>query len=110
MDDYRELKESVDQIELVDAHAHNIVALDSSFPFIGTFSEATGDALSFAPHSLSFKVPKILDQTLNAVVFLTQFDYFGMNVFGYGSLLSMETEELEGSSSTLWHSSVLGSD
>uniref|UniRef100_A0A1J3HL43 Protein fluG n=1 Tax=Noccaea caerulescens TaxID=107243 RepID=A0A1J3HL43_NOCCA len=55
MDDYRELKESIDQIELVDAHAHNIVALDSSFPFIGTFSEATGDALSFAPHSLSFK-------------------------------------------------------
>lgn len=60
MDDYRELKESIDQIELVDAHAHNIVALDSSFPFIGTFSEATGDALSFAPHSLSFKVPRLL--------------------------------------------------
>ncbi|CAA7019124.1 unnamed protein product [Microthlaspi erraticum] len=55
MEDYRELKEVIDQIELVDAHAHNIVALDSSFPFIGTFSEATGDALSFAPHCFSFK-------------------------------------------------------
>ncbi|KAF2289848.1 hypothetical protein GH714_038901 [Hevea brasiliensis] len=28
---------------------------DSSFPFINSFSEAAGDALSFAPHSLSFK-------------------------------------------------------
>lgn len=53
---FEELKEAIEKAELVDAHAHNIVALDSSFPFIGTFSEATGDALSFAPHSLSFKV------------------------------------------------------
>ncbi|KAF2619223.1 hypothetical protein F2Q68_00041446, partial [Brassica cretica] len=53
--EFKELKEAIDQVELVDAHAHNIVSLDSSFPFIGTFSEATGDALSFAPHSLSFK-------------------------------------------------------
>ncbi|KAG2329124.1 hypothetical protein Bca52824_000304 [Brassica carinata] len=53
--EFKELKEAIDQVELVDAHAHNIVSLDSSFPFIGTFSEATGDALSFAPQSLSFK-------------------------------------------------------
>ena len=54
--EFKELKEAIDQVELVDAHAHNIVSLDSSFPFIRTFSEATGDSLSFAPHSLSFKV------------------------------------------------------
>ncbi|KAF3520871.1 hypothetical protein DY000_02061231 [Brassica cretica] len=53
--EFKELKKAIDQVELVDAHAHNIVSLDSSFPFIRTFSEATGDALSFAPHSLSFK-------------------------------------------------------
>lgn len=54
--EFKELKEAIEKIELVDAHAHNIVSLDSSFPFIGTFSEAAGDALTFAPHSLSFKV------------------------------------------------------
>ncbi|KFK34564.1 hypothetical protein AALP_AA5G162200 [Arabis alpina] len=53
--EFDELKKAIEKTELVDAHAHNIVALDSSFPFIGTFSEATGDALSFAPQSLSFK-------------------------------------------------------
>ncbi|KAF8044966.1 hypothetical protein N665_5921s0001 [Sinapis alba] len=53
--EFKELKEAIDQVELVDAHSHNIVSLDSSFPFIRTFSEATGDALSFSPHSLSFK-------------------------------------------------------
>ena len=57
--EFKELKEAIDQVELVDAHAHNIVSLESSFPFIGTFSEATGDALSFAPHSLSFKVYQV---------------------------------------------------
>ncbi|KAL0724961.1 hypothetical protein Bca4012_039560 [Brassica carinata] len=53
--EFKELKKATHQVELVDAHAHNIVSLDSSFPFIRTFSEATGDALSFAHHSLSFK-------------------------------------------------------
>ncbi|CAH2064248.1 unnamed protein product, partial [Thlaspi arvense] len=53
--EFNELKEAIDQVKLVDAHAHNIVALDSSFPFIGSFSEASGDALSLAHHSLSFK-------------------------------------------------------
>ncbi|XP_010412750.1 PREDICTED: protein fluG [Camelina sativa] len=53
--EFKELKEAIEEVELVDGHAHNIVSLDSSFPFIGTFSEANGDALTFAPHSLSFK-------------------------------------------------------
>ncbi|KAJ9181506.1 hypothetical protein P3X46_009631 [Hevea brasiliensis] len=53
--DFEELRQAIEEVMLVDAHAHNIVALDSSFPFINSFSEAAGDALSFAPHSLSFK-------------------------------------------------------
>ncbi|CAN6580955.1 unnamed protein product [Malus baccata var. baccata] len=53
--DLTELKTAVEEAELVDAHAHNIVAADSTIPFISCFSEATGDALSYAPHSLSFK-------------------------------------------------------
>ncbi|XP_059462719.1 protein fluG [Corylus avellana] len=53
--DFTELREAIEEMELVDAHAHNIVALDSTFPFISGFSEANGDALTFAPHSLSFK-------------------------------------------------------
>ncbi|KAH7512035.1 hypothetical protein FEM48_Zijuj12G0047800 [Ziziphus jujuba var. spinosa] len=53
--DVKKLKEAVEEVEVVDAHAHNIVALDSTFPFISCFSEAHGDALSYAPHSLSFK-------------------------------------------------------
>lgn len=56
MEKYAELREAVEKVELVDAHAHNIVALDSAFPFIGCFSEANGDALSYATHSLCFKV------------------------------------------------------
>ncbi|XP_074276487.1 protein fluG [Silene latifolia] len=56
MDAYRELRETVEKIELLDGHAHNIVAIDSSFPFIKCFTEADAhDALSFAPHTLSFK-------------------------------------------------------
>lgn len=53
---FAELREAVERVELVDAHAHNIVSLDSTLPFISCFSEATGDALSYAPHTLSFKV------------------------------------------------------
>jgi hypothetical protein len=54
--DFTELREAIEEMEVVDAHAHNIVALDSTVPFISGFSEANGDALTFAPHSLSFKV------------------------------------------------------
>lgn len=55
MEMYAELRETVEKVGLVDAHAHNIVELDSTFPFLNCFSEAQGDALSCAPHSLSFK-------------------------------------------------------
>ncbi|XLR12573.1 hypothetical protein S83_040511, partial [Arachis hypogaea] len=53
--DFSELRRTVEEVELVDAHAHNIVSIDSNFPFIHAFSEAYGDAVSFSPHSLSFK-------------------------------------------------------
>ncbi|KAJ6746740.1 hypothetical protein OIU74_029245 [Salix koriyanagi] len=54
--EFAELREAIEKVGLVDAHAHNIVALNSSFSFIKAFTEATGTAaLSFAPHSLSFK-------------------------------------------------------
>ncbi|GAB4847980.1 hypothetical protein Ancab_039400 [Ancistrocladus abbreviatus] len=55
MERFGELREAIEKIELIDAHAHNIVAIDSSFPFIKGFSEADGDSLSYTPHSLSFK-------------------------------------------------------
>ncbi|KAK6943902.1 Glutamine synthetase, catalytic domain [Dillenia turbinata] len=55
MEKFAELREVTEKLELVDAHAHNIVALDSTFPFIKCFSEAEGEALSQAIHSLSFK-------------------------------------------------------
>ncbi|XP_077220169.1 nodulin/glutamine synthase-like protein isoform X2 [Tasmannia lanceolata] len=55
MEKYRELRECVEKVGLVDAHAHNIVAVDSTFPFLRCFSEAEGDALDYAPHTLSFK-------------------------------------------------------
>lgn len=56
MEDFAKLKKAIDEMELLDAHAHNIVALDSAVPFAACFSEATGDeALSFAKHSISFK-------------------------------------------------------
>ncbi|XP_068647399.1 protein fluG [Aristolochia californica] len=52
---YGELRAAVDDIDLFDAHAHNIVAIDSDFPFLRCFSEAESDALEYAPHTLSFK-------------------------------------------------------
>ncbi|KNA07938.1 hypothetical protein SOVF_167260 [Spinacia oleracea] len=55
MEKFAELRETIEKLELIDAHAHNIVGINSSFPFIKCFSEADGDALTFAPHSLSFK-------------------------------------------------------
>ncbi|KAF4403342.1 hypothetical protein G4B88_007988 [Cannabis sativa] len=53
--DLSKLKKAVEAVEVVDGHAHNIVSLDSSFPFLGGFSEAHGDALTHALHSLSVK-------------------------------------------------------
>ncbi|KAL6519364.1 hypothetical protein OROGR_018684 [Orobanche gracilis] len=55
MNNFAALKTAVETLELVDAHAHNIVALDSNFPFLNCFSEATGEASSFAPHTINFK-------------------------------------------------------
>ncbi|KAI5016278.1 hypothetical protein ZWY2020_006129, partial [Hordeum vulgare] len=52
---YAELRRAVEETAVVDAHAHNLVDTASSFPFLRCFSEADGDALAFAPHSLSFK-------------------------------------------------------
>lgn len=54
--DFSELRKAVEEVELVDGHAHNLVALDSNFSFIHAFSLAHGDAVAFSPHSLSFKV------------------------------------------------------
>ncbi|KAL7133498.1 hypothetical protein ABFS83_12G144700 [Erythranthe nasuta] len=55
MDRFASLKAAVETAALVDAHAHNIVAVDSTFPFLNCFSEATGDALSDVPHTINFK-------------------------------------------------------
>ncbi|KAG9146274.1 hypothetical protein Leryth_007977 [Lithospermum erythrorhizon] len=55
MEKFTELKKAIESVPLIDAHAHNIVALDSTIPFISCFSEASGDALSYAPHTLCFK-------------------------------------------------------
>ena len=54
--DLSELRKAVEEVELVDGHAHNIVSLQSNLPFIHAFSEAQGDALASSQHSLSFKV------------------------------------------------------
>ena len=56
MEKYSELREAIENVKAIDAHAHNLVGLDSSVPFLRGFSEAEGDALAFAPHTLSFKV------------------------------------------------------
>ncbi|KAF5737513.1 Glutamate-ammonia ligases catalytics glutamate-ammonia ligases isoform 2 [Tripterygium wilfordii] len=53
--EFTELREVIEKLQVVDGHAHNIVSLDSSFPFIRCFTEAEGDALADSPHSLSFK-------------------------------------------------------
>ncbi|KAK4765798.1 hypothetical protein SAY87_007440 [Trapa incisa] len=53
--EFEELRLAVEKAELVDAHAHSIVTVDSSFPFINCFPEADGEAPSSAPHSLSFR-------------------------------------------------------
>ncbi|KAL6842432.1 hypothetical protein ACP4OV_027859 [Aristida adscensionis] len=52
---YAALRRAVEEVAAVDAHAHNLVAAGSAFPFLRCFSEADGDALRLAPHSLSFK-------------------------------------------------------
>lgn len=56
MEKFAELKKAAETVEIVDAHAHNIVAMDSTVPFLTCFSEASGDALSDVPHTINFKV------------------------------------------------------
>ncbi|KAG0486133.1 hypothetical protein HPP92_008228 [Vanilla planifolia] len=55
MGKYSELRTAVETVAAVDAHAHNLVAVDSQFSFLHCFSEAEGEALSFVPHTLAFK-------------------------------------------------------
>ncbi|XP_078427645.1 nodulin/glutamine synthase-like protein [Wolffia australiana] len=55
MEKYRELREAVESVQAVDGHCHNLVEIESQFPFSRCFSEAEGEALAFAPDSLSFK-------------------------------------------------------
>nr|CAB3452973.1 unnamed protein product [Digitaria exilis] len=52
---YAALRRAVEATPAVDAHAHSLVAPGSAFPFHRCFSEAEGDVLAHAPHSLSFK-------------------------------------------------------
>lgn len=54
---YAALRRAAEEAAAVDAHAHNLVADGSAFPFLRCFSEAdAADALALAPHTLSFKV------------------------------------------------------
>lgn len=55
MEKYAQLRKAIENVKAIDAHAHNLVALDSNFDFRRCFSEAEGDALDFAVHTLSFK-------------------------------------------------------
>ncbi|XP_019234169.1 PREDICTED: protein fluG [Nicotiana attenuata] len=55
MERFAELKTAVESVGVVDAHAHNIVSFDSTFPFLNCFSEASGDALSDVLHTINFK-------------------------------------------------------
>lgn len=59
--DFSELRKAVEEVELVDGHSHNIVALNSTSISgfvqaftVGAFVDA--DAIAFAQTSLSFKV------------------------------------------------------
>ncbi|KAG5632075.1 hypothetical protein H5410_003792 [Solanum commersonii] len=76
MENFEELKRAVESVEMVDAHAHNIVALDSNVPFLSCFSESVGGkTLSDSPNSADFKV------NLNEICEL------------YGSSLSLDAVE-----------------
>jgi hypothetical protein len=68
--DWSELRKAVEEIELVDGHAHNLVALDSNFPFIHAFSEAQGHALASSQHSLSFKVFSFSTSSSSCTIYL----------------------------------------
>ena len=84
--EFAELRQVVEKTKLVDAHAHNIVALDSSFAFLNSLSEADGDALTYAPHSLSFKV-SFLNPPFS-VITLFVFGFFFLFFFCANHLLN----------------------
>ncbi|KAH0784222.1 hypothetical protein KY290_003820 [Solanum tuberosum] len=76
MENFEELKRAVESVEMVDAHAHNIVALDSTLPFLSCFSQSVGGkTASDFPNSADFKV------NLNEICEL------------YGSSLSLDAVE-----------------
>ncbi|XP_049373469.1 protein fluG-like [Solanum verrucosum] len=76
MENFEELKRSVESVEMVDDHAHNIVALDSTLPFLSCFSQSVGGkTASDFPNSTDFKV------NLNEICEL------------YGSSLSLDAVE-----------------
>uniref|UniRef100_A0A8I7BGC8 GS catalytic domain-containing protein n=1 Tax=Hordeum vulgare subsp. vulgare TaxID=112509 RepID=A0A8I7BGC8_HORVV len=52
---YADLRRAAEETAVVDAHAHDLLAAGSTLPFTRCFSEADGDALTLAPHSLPFK-------------------------------------------------------
>jgi hypothetical protein len=58
--DFSVLRKTIEEVELVDGHAHNLVAVDSNFSLIHAFSLAHGDAVASTQYSLSFKVKNIL--------------------------------------------------
>ncbi|KMZ59849.1 hypothetical protein ZOSMA_64G00660, partial [Zostera marina] len=55
MEKYGELRKAVENVAAIDAHCHNLVSMNSSFPFLRCFSEAEGEALSDTSNTLSFK-------------------------------------------------------
>lgn len=86
MDRFAELKAAIKTAELVDAHAHNIVAVDSAFPFLNCFSEAAGDALSYAPHTINFKVSVESEGQLIGFVFFISKNHCSVTLFHLKSI------------------------
>lgn len=79
--EFAELREAIEKMKVVDSHAHSIVPLDSSFAFINSLSEATGDALSFAPYSLSFKAMAATLLLLLLLLFFLFFNLINQSVY-----------------------------
>ncbi|KAI3827082.1 hypothetical protein L1987_01146 [Smallanthus sonchifolius] len=85
-----ELREAVEKAEVVDAHAHNIVALDSSVPFLACFSEASGKALSDVLSTLNFKLKFVyMEHGLTTLGFILQRSLRDIAEL-YGSELSLQ--------------------
>jgi len=53
--DINKLRKTLEELELVNAHAHNIISLHSNFSFLHAFFEANGEVLIFSLNSISFK-------------------------------------------------------